>query len=198
VAAHLEDDHREREGDADPEAARHARQFWIRPGIGGHCPGLQGHPADGTCSGCLPHNLRMHGTGVFRRRPTSGRGGCRGLVCMGGCILLGIGAKSLQALRAAEVVRRACVDVASHGVFRRDPHPADGIHHLECTAIGYRRRCCLLRALHYSPLPWSCQPRPHQGAEARHEAQRPFWSYVRVYCAGLLSNFRLHPAEQKT
>ena len=66
MAAHLQDDGRQRQREPHPEAARHVREFGIGWRIEGGQFGLQRHSADRAASGTDLADLRMHGTGVDR------------------------------------------------------------------------------------------------------------------------------------
>ena len=71
VAAHLQDHRREREHQADPEAARHVGKFGIGRRIEAGDLGLQRHAADRAIAGTDLADLRMHRAGVDRAFGTS-------------------------------------------------------------------------------------------------------------------------------
>ncbi len=64
MSAHLQDEHRDGEGQTDPEPAAHMRQLGIGSAVGGHRGRLQRHPADRADARPDLPDLRMHGTGV--------------------------------------------------------------------------------------------------------------------------------------
>ena len=145
-----------------------------------------------TISGCMGQVYS-----ASSRRPDVDDG--RGVRLDGPRELRRVGSEVLQALCAAEVVRRAPVNVTSHGILGGNPHPAHGIHHLGT------RRCLPPQTTMPAALVSFLWP-----PEARSEALFALGDglapglghgrepYLPVYCCGLLSNFRLHPAEQKT
>src|SRR5579875_952301 len=121
---HAEDEHRNRESRADPEAARHVRQFRIGRRLGLRLERLQRHPADRTRARRVAPNLGMHRAGVDRwpaRRSLARRFRMQ--------VLLGIGGELCAAAGAAEVERHVAVDEAMRGARRIDGHPAYEILH---------------------------------------------------------------------
>ena len=66
VSTHLEDHHRDGEGETHPETAGHVEQFGIGPGLGCCEFGLERHAADRTIAGPDLPDLRMHRAGVDR------------------------------------------------------------------------------------------------------------------------------------
>ena len=110
----------------DPEAAGHVDQLMAGTGVGGHRRRFDRHAADGTGSGMVLADLRMHGAGpddAFGR----GRRGRRGRRAE---IAVGIGDEFGPAARAAEVVRLAGVLGMVRGLGRVHAHAADRVLHL--------------------------------------------------------------------
>ena len=66
MAAHFQHDGRQREHEADPEAARHVGEFGIGRRIEARDLRLQRHAADRAASGADLADLRMHRAGVDR------------------------------------------------------------------------------------------------------------------------------------
>ena len=61
--AHRQQKHRRAEDDADPEAARHVDELWIRRiGERRHAR-LQRHPAFRACAGTIADDVRIHRAG---------------------------------------------------------------------------------------------------------------------------------------
>ena len=69
MAAHLEDDDRDGEREADPEPPRHVDELGVRPGLGGRRRRLERHAADRAGARPGLTDLRVHRAGVDRRRP---------------------------------------------------------------------------------------------------------------------------------
>ncbi len=130
MAAHFQDDGRQREHEADPEAARHVGEFRIGRRIEARDLRLQRHAADRAASGADLADLGMHRAGVdgaFRHR------GLRpaALFQIGD----GIGGEFGTAAGRAEMEGRAAVVeavLAGRGV---DAHAADGIAD-GCSGVG--------------------------------------------------------------
>ena len=66
VAAHFQNDGRQRQHEADPEAARHVGEFGIGRRIEACHLGLQRHAADRAAAGTDLADLRMHRAGIDR------------------------------------------------------------------------------------------------------------------------------------
>ena len=80
MRAHLQDDDRKRQHEADPEAARHVGELGIGPAVGGRELGLERHAADRAGAGADLPDLRMHRAGVdraFRHRRPAALAPCR-------------------------------------------------------------------------------------------------------------------------
>ncbi|MEH2603670.1 hypothetical protein V1277_003047 [Bradyrhizobium sp. AZCC 1588] len=124
MAAHLQNDGRQRKHEADPEAARHVREFRIGRRIEACHLRLQRHAADRAASGADLADLRVHRAGVDRAL----RHGClRPLVLLE--ISDGIGGEFGAAAGRAEMKGLAVMVeavLAGRGV---DGHAADGIAH---------------------------------------------------------------------
>ena len=168
-------------------------------GRGRHRDRLQRHAALGAGTRTGLADLGMHGTGVLRVVRPSDPDGVDGWACAGRRVLCRVGSEILQALRATEVVRRALVDEASHGVLGRDLHPAHGIQHLGRDDVLCHRRHWRVRLFHcYGLLGPGASPSSLVEADLLRVFGHGLELHLPAYCCGLLSNFRLHPAEQKT
>ncbi len=124
MAAHFEDDRRQRQHEADPEAARHVGELGIGRRVEADDVGLQRHAADRTAAGTDLADLRMHRAGVdraFRHRRF------RPLVLFQ--IGEGVGGEFGSAAGGAEMEGFAVVIeavLAGRGI---DRHAADGVAH---------------------------------------------------------------------
>ena len=122
MAAHFQDDGRQREHEADPEAARHVGEFRIGRRIEARDLRLQRHAADRAASGTDLADLRMHRAGVDR---AFRHGGLRLAVFLE--ISDGIGGEFGAAAGRAEMKGLAAIVeavLAGRGVHG---HPADGV-----------------------------------------------------------------------
>ena len=122
MRAHLEDHHRRRQGDADPEAAGHVGEFRIRARLGGHRQRLERHAADRARARTDLADLRMHRASVDR--PFGNR--------LGHCGLLAqksgwVRQEPFPAADRAEVVGPAAVLGAMLRGVRIDVHAADQV-----------------------------------------------------------------------
>src|SRR3546814_16424168 len=61
MAAHLEDEYRQSEDEADPEAPGHVDQLIAGAALGAHSRRLERHAADRTGAGMVLPNFRVHG-----------------------------------------------------------------------------------------------------------------------------------------
>ena len=128
---HAEEDERERECDAEPEAPRHGGELGVLLRGSARQHGLKRHAADGTAPRPVAHDLRMHGAGP---RAGSGCSSCRPVrraarVIAPAQICRGLGKEPLAALGSAEVVALARMLAAVLGRGRVDQHAAHGIRH---------------------------------------------------------------------
>ena len=120
MAAPFDRHHRNRQRQADPEAARHVDEFGIGAGVGGRHLRFQRHAADRAGAGADLADLRVHRAGVdgaFDHR----------LRFAGLEVLVGIAGELGLAAVAAEVIGGAVVLVAVLGGRRINGHAADGI-----------------------------------------------------------------------
>ena len=130
MAAHFQDDGRQREHEADPEAARHVGEFRIGRRIEARDLRLQRHAADRAASRADLADLRMHRAGVDR---AFRHGGLRPAVFLE--IGVGIGGEFGAAAGRAEMKGLAAVIeavLAGRGIHG---HAADGVAH-GCSGVG--------------------------------------------------------------
>ena len=130
MAAHFEDDGRQREHEADPEAARHVGEFRIGRRIEARDLRLQRHAADRAASRADLADLRMHRAGVDR---AFGYGGFRPAVFLE--ISDGVGGEFGAAAGRAEMEGLAAIVeavLAGRGVHG---HAADGVAN-GCGGVG--------------------------------------------------------------
>ena len=122
MSAHFQDDGRQREHEADPEAARHVGEFRIGRRVEARDLRLQRHAADRAASRADLADLRMHRAGVDR---AFRHGGLRLAVFLE--ISDGIGGEFGSAAGRAEMEGLAAIIeamLAGRGVHG---HPADGV-----------------------------------------------------------------------
>jgi hypothetical protein len=121
MRAHFQDDERYRECRADPEAACHIDQFFIRSGFGCGAYRFERHAADRAGARAHLPDLRVHRTGIdrARRRGRCGLGFAQ--------ILCWIGDELAAAAARAEEILVALVRVPMRRLRRIDRHPAYGI-----------------------------------------------------------------------
>ena len=123
MAAHLQRHDRHRERAADPQAARHVQQFFVRPLVERDLGRFQRHAADRAASGSDLADLGMHGAGEDRARRDRRRGSGPGRLQ----VAERLSRELLQALRIAEVIGVSFVDGRVPGARDLHRHAADGI-----------------------------------------------------------------------
>ncbi len=122
MAAHLQNENGRGEHEADPEAARHVREFRIGSGVGGDDVGLERHATNRARTRSDLPDLGVHRAGV-NRAFRYGLGGS----LSGTEILRRVGDEFRAAPGAAEIVRVPGVLCAMLGGVRIDVHSADRI-----------------------------------------------------------------------
>src|SRR3546814_19486046 len=88
MAAHLEDEYRQSEDEADPEAPGHVDQLIAGAALGAHSRRLERHAADRTGAGMVLPNFRVHGARPDRSfgDPELGTAACRERVFQYVCV----------------------------------------------------------------------------------------------------------------
>ena len=124
VPAHLHDKDRQRKHEADPEPARHVREFGIGLVRRGRQFRLQRHAANRARARPFLPDFRMHGTGIDRAL-----GHRRSRRCFRLQIALRVPFELHLAACAAKVIRTTFVVRPILRCLRIDGHAADGIGH---------------------------------------------------------------------
>ena len=122
VPAHFQHHHRQRQYEADPEAARHVGEFGIGATVGGRDLRLQRHAADWAGAGADLPDLGMHRAGVGRAFDHR-----LGSFFFFGEIFLRISDELSAAARIAKIIGVAAIVGAMLGGVRIDRHAADRI-----------------------------------------------------------------------
>ena len=130
MPAHLQDEHRHDQDQANPEPTAHVRVFGVRTAIGRDRFRLQRHAADRARSRPLLAYLGMHGAGIDRPLRC-------GLDRLGMEIAVGIGCELGQAAGRTEVIGRAEVLGVMRTLRAINGHAADGIDHrfIHCETV---------------------------------------------------------------
>lgn len=126
MAAHFQNHCRHSEREADPEPARHVREFGIGRIVEARDLRLQRHAADRAASGPDLADLRMHRAGIDR---AFGHGGLRPALFLQ--IADGIGRKLGAATGRAEMEGLAAIVEAVLAGRRVDLHAADRVEHAD-------------------------------------------------------------------
>ncbi len=121
MTSHLQNHHRNRQPEADPQAAGHVDEFGIGAAVACRVGRFQRHSADRAMAGADLADLRMHRAGVDRPRRRRRDGSLLGE------ILCGLRREFAPAAGGAEVIGTLLMDVAMRRLMRIDRHAADGV-----------------------------------------------------------------------